>query len=102
AIDPSTDTPLNGVEVKVTFLTVDPGTMRTDLTGDSNPPDNPGPGAYYITLPSETNDYKAQLTGVGPLPPGFTIVVPAGNMGMYNFIPIVTGNSATNHRDDID
>ena len=94
-IDPG-DTPLDGVQVKATSLVFSPGEVRTDLTGDLNPPAPPaqGPGTYKFNLPGRTDDYKVELTGVGQ-PLGSSVIAPAGGS---HTITIVTGTSNPNDR----
>jgi hypothetical protein len=67
---------------------VNPGETFTD-TSDSN-------GFYSIGLPGRTDRYNVFPTGLSG---SWTIVLPAG--GSYT-IQIVTGNSSTDHKDDVD
>src|SRR5262245_7723575 len=82
------DTPLVGIEVDITSQDVSPGQLFTGTTD--------GTGSYNVPLPARTDHYLVQLMG---LPPAFTIVTPPG--GTY-IVLIVTGTSATDHRDDVD
>src|SRR5262249_41282783 len=82
------DTPLVGIEVDITSQDVSPGELFTGATD--------GTGSYNVPLPARTDHYLVQLVG---LPPAFTIAIPPG--GTYTVL-IVTGNSATDHRDDVD
>ncbi len=82
------DTPLDGITVRVTSLDAMPGQQFTDTTDAS--------GAYEVGLPARTDRYRVELIG---LPAGFTIVIPPG--GTFT-VQIITGNSATDHKDDVD
>ena len=79
---------------QVTF----PGATVLDTTGDSTPPGNSGPGAYRINLNSYTEDYRVDLPGTG-FPAGASVLLPPGGS---HLVSIVTGDPATNHRDDVD
>jgi hypothetical protein len=65
-----------------------PGETFTDAS-DSN-------GFYSIGLPARTDRYVVMPVS---LPAGWTIVLPVG--GSY-LVQIVTGNSATDHKDNVD
>jgi hypothetical protein len=88
------DTPLDGVEVKVTSMTTNQSFF--DLTGDAIP-DAQIPGRYDVMLPIATDTYDVRLDGVG-VPAGASVVVPAS--GNYT-IKIITGNPATDHADPV-
>src|SRR5262249_31706790 len=60
------DTPIPGIDIKITSQTAQPGQAFTQTTD--------GSGSYDIALPARTDDYKVEITG---LPGGFTIVIPA-------------------------
>jgi hypothetical protein len=82
------DTPLSGIDVHITSQDVSPGELFTGTTD--------GSGNYNVGLPARTDHY---LVALANLPGSFTIVIPGG--GTY-LVLIVTGNSATDHRDDVD
>ena len=90
------DTPIDGVEVKITSLSTNE--MLFGLSGahvDFTPPDQPG--RYWVYLHSVTDTYDVRLDGVG-IPAGASVIQPAS--GFYT-IPIVTGNTATDHADGV-
>src|SRR5262249_13910880 len=82
------DTPLAGIEVDITSQDVSPGQLFTGTTD--------GTGSYNVPLPAPTDHYLVELAN---LPGSFTIVIPGG--GTY-LVLIITGNSNTDHRDDVD
>jgi hypothetical protein len=82
------DTPLSGIDVHITSQDVSPGELFTGTTD--------GSGNYNVGLPARTDHY---LVALANLPGTFTIVIPGG--GTY-LVLIVTGNSNTDHRDDVD
>jgi hypothetical protein len=84
-IDNPGDTPLASVGVKLTSLTVAPGTTWTTTTDAS--------GFYNVNLPARTDDYRVELTG---LPAGWTIVVPAGGTYTINIITQTPQQQAEN------
>ena len=89
---------LDGVLVRATSLTAQPGATFTDTTGDNTPVVAGGPGFYYIQLPGGRSD-DLRVDIVSGLPPGSTVIAPPG--GFYASISIITGNSATDHRDNV-
>ena len=82
------DTPLSGIEVDIISQDVSPGQLFTGTTDAT--------GSYNVPLPARTDNYLVELAN---LPGSFTIVIPGG--GTY-LVLIVTGNSNTDHRDDVD
>ena len=82
------DTPIPGIEIKITSQPAQPGQTFTQTTD--------GSGSYNISLSARTADYKVEITG---LPGGFTIVIPAT---MFYSIHVVRGNSQTDHADNVD
>jgi cysteine-rich repeat protein len=88
---------LDGVLVRTTSLTAQPGATYTDTTGDNTPVVAGGPGFYYIVLPGRSDDVEVDI--VSGLPVGATVIVPAA--GLYASLPIITGNSTTDHQDDV-
>jgi len=82
------DTPLSGSDVHITSQDVSPGELFTGTTD--------GSGNYNVGLPARTDHYRVALAN---LPGSFTIVIPGG--GTY-LVLIVTGDSNTDHRDDVD
>jgi len=82
------DTPLSGIDVHITSQDVSPGELFTGTTD--------GSGNYNVGLPARTDHYRVALAN---LPGSFTIVIPGG--GTY-LVLIVTGDSNTDHRDDVD
>ena len=87
-IDNPGDTKITGVTFDAVSVDVNPGETFTG-TSDAN-------GFYSIGLPARTDRYDVFPTG---LPGSWTIVLPVD--GSYT-VQIVTGNSATDHKDDVD
>ncbi len=71
------DTPLAGVGILITALTVAPG-GTFPATTDAG-------GAFTTALPDHTDDYRVKLTGTG-LPAGANILVPSS--GAYGVPPV--------------
>jgi cysteine-rich repeat protein len=88
---------LDGVLVRATSLTAQPAATYTDTTGDNTPVVAGGPGFYYIVLPGRSDDVKVDVAS--GLPAGSSVIVPAA--GFYASLPIVTGNSTTDHQDNV-
>ncbi len=82
------DTPVSGIDILITSLDAQPGQTFSQTT-DAN-------GDYNIGLPARTDRYTVEIEN---LPAGFTIVIPGG--GTYT-VQIITGNSNTDHMDNVD
>jgi hypothetical protein len=81
------DTPINGVGVLITALTVAPGGTFPGTTGSGN-------GSYTVALPDHEDDYKVALTGSG-LPAGANVIVPSsGAYGVPSIPALHLANNA--------
>jgi hypothetical protein len=87
-IDNPGDTKINNITFKAVSQDVNPGETFTDAS-DSN-------GFYSIGLPGRTDRYLVMPVS---LPGGWTIVFPVGGS---HLVQIVTGNSSTDHKDNVD
>ena len=87
-IDNPGDSKITGITFKAVSVDVNPGETFTN-TSDAN-------GFYSIGLPARTDRYNVFPTGLSG---SWTMVLPVG--GSYT-VQIVTGNSATDHKDDVD
>ena len=93
------DRPLDGVVVKITSLTADPGATLVDTSGDTIPFSPAVPGFYYVGLPSRSDDYKDEL--MSGLPGGSTVIFPPPG-GVYLSLPIITCSGCpTNKKEDV-
>jgi hypothetical protein len=79
------DVPVGGVDVRLTALTVTPGTTFDVPTAG-------GTGFYSIVLPDHDEDYRVELAG--GLPPGASVVVPSS--GAYGAAPVPPISLTTN------
>ena len=83
------DTPLAGVGILITAITVADGTFPA--TTDVN-------GAFTVPLPDHDNDYRVELTGTG-LPAGAHTLVPSS--GAYGVPPVAALHLQTNAFDAV-
>ncbi len=87
----SQDSPVSGVQVRLTALTVAPG-GTFDATTNAN-------GFYTRALPDHDDDYKVEL--IGGLPPGTAVVFPSS--GGYGVVPVppITLTASQKHVGDV-
>ena len=83
------DTPISGIDILITSL-------DGQTAGQTFSQSTDGSGSYNIGLPTRSDHYRVEIVN---LPAGFTIVIPGG--GTYT-IQIITGNSDTDHKDNVD
>ncbi|MEB2285190.1 MAG: hypothetical protein OZ922_10990 [Myxococcales bacterium] len=89
------DTPVGGVAVLITALTVTPGATFPGTT-------SAGTGAYSLSLPDHDEDYRIELPGAG-IPVGAVVIFPSsGGYGVPPVAAIRLGTPNPDSADDVD